>query len=80
MMTSFVIKLGSLQTFSESVVFRRNDRGVLSGRTLNLNCCTQQANCNSGLPAPYYYLNVENEYNILVRNISLNVHLLALVF
>ena len=35
--------------------FRRNDRGVLIGRTLNLNCCTQQANCNSGLPAPYYY-------------------------
>ena len=28
---------------------------VLIGRTLNLNCCTQQATCNSGLPAPYYY-------------------------
>ena len=37
--------LGSLPTFSESVVFRRNDRRVLIGRTLNLNCCTQQANC-----------------------------------
>jgi len=47
--------LGSLRTFSESAVFRRNDLGVLIGRTLNLNCCTQQANCNSGLPAPYYY-------------------------
>jgi len=47
--------IGSLRTFSESVVFRQNDRGVLIGRTLNLNCCTQQANCNSGLPAPYYY-------------------------
>jgi len=29
--------LGSLRTFSESVVFRRNDRRVLIGRTLNLN-------------------------------------------
>ena len=47
--------IGNLRTFSESIVFRRNDRGVLIGRTLNLNCCTQQANCNSGLPAPYYY-------------------------
>ena len=37
--------LGSLRTLSESVVFRRNDRRVLIGRTLNLNCCTQQANC-----------------------------------
>ena len=37
--------LGSLRTFSESVVFRRNDRRVLIGRTLNLNCCTQQAYC-----------------------------------
>jgi len=47
--------LGSLRTFSEIVVFRRNDRGVMIGRNLNLNCCTQQANCNFGLPAPYYY-------------------------
>jgi len=38
---------GSLRTFSESVAFRRNDRGVLIGRTLNLNCCTQQAEVNS---------------------------------
>ena len=45
--------LGSLRTFSESVIFRRNDGGVLIGRTLNLNCCTQQSNCNSGLPGPY---------------------------
>ena len=45
--------LGSLRTFSESVVFRRNVRGVMIGRTINLNCCTQQENCNSGLPAPY---------------------------
>ena len=30
-------------------------RKIITGRTLNLNCCTQQENCNSGLPAPYYY-------------------------
>jgi len=38
---------GSLRTFLESVAFRRNDRGVLIGRTLSLNCCTQQAEVNS---------------------------------
>ena len=38
--------------FTDFFVFRRNDRGVLIGRTLNLNRCTQQGNCtsNSGLP------------------------------
>jgi len=74
MMTAFVINLVSevYAIFSESVVIRRNYRGVLIGRTLNLNCCTQQANCNSGLPPPYYYKNAENDLNISVRNISLN--------
>jgi len=52
LMTPFVIILVSeVYGLFRSVVFRRNDRGILIGRTLNLNCCTQQANCNSGLPA-----------------------------
>jgi len=48
------IGLGSLRTFSESVVFLRYDRRVLIGRTLNLNCALnrQIVLSNSGLPAP----------------------------
>ena len=44
-----------LFTYNDDSIREFDDRGVLIGRTLNLNCCTQQANCNSGLPAPYYY-------------------------
>jgi len=82
---------GSLLTFTKSVVicrcfpntvpfYKRSKQSFSLSQSLDLNCCSQQANCPQSFRSttkvrhPKY--NAENHFKISYRNISLNVHLL----